>query len=906
MSDVFISYSRRDQGFVEKLHYAIEDNGRETWVDWQNILPTAQWWTEIQRGIEGADTFVFVLSPDSITSRVCEQEIDHAVQHHKRIVPIVYREGFEFKPTSNAHQVLSQHNWLSFAASNCFESVFQRLLETMDTDLEEVRLHTRLLVRSIEWESNARNDSFLLRGDDLDMAEQWLAEPNHRLPPTQQQQTYIQKSREVETANQRILSAGKRAKRLVQLGSIFLLGTIAFAGWAGWQSWRSQQVNQINSKSVEALRRFETAQLPSLLDAVDQGRQLQQLAPNAHRAGDYPTTRPIFTLRSMLGQIREQNQLKANAAGVYSIAFSPDSRLIATGGRGNVQISTIAGKKQASFRLPSEYGLVTLRFDRQGKEVLVLWEDSSIGRWDLAGKQLSWKAQKIPIQIGLFSPDRQSFATARKDGSVQLWSIAGKSKAILQPKPQLRQNKLSVVNFSPDGKFLVTAGEDGSINWWNQQGKILPANYPRLRSYRTTGNISDLAIARNKMAVSADGTIWIKTLSGANIQRFIGDLAVLSPDGQHLVAGSNDGMIEFWDLSKSLPEFRSAHEETLAALSISPNGRYIASAGVGQVVRLWDLSPRTDGEKASERELLGMSVTPDDEIALGGKDGKASIWNFAKERQVPLKFTSSKFIVWSVATSPNGQTIATGDGQGMVRLWNRQGKELGKFRADSGRILNLKFSPNGEQIATAADSGVRLWSRSGQLQQELEKSETVYDLSFRSDGEQLAATFKGTVKLWDKAGKFVRSLNVSQTDVSSVRFSSDQDRLVTAGKDGFVRLWTSTSDKPYSEFKAHPNAIYGLSISPDGQQILTSSASGITRLWTLSGEQLGEWRGNKAAFNRDGQMIITVDEKGMLRVIENETLDRLLTRACNWLQDYLTSNPMVSDRERQLCDRATP
>ena len=92
MADVFISYSRKDQDFVRRLHEALAGQGRDTWVDWEGIPPTAEWMKEIHAAIEAADTFVFVLSPDSVASETCKLEVEHAAEQHKRLVPVVYRD----------------------------------------------------------------------------------------------------------------------------------------------------------------------------------------------------------------------------------------------------------------------------------------------------------------------------------------------------------------------------------------------------------------------------------------------------------------------------------------------------------------------------------------------------------------------------------------------------------------------------------------------------------------------------------------------------------------------------------------------------------------------------------------------------------------------------------------------
>ncbi|MEI6428573.1 MAG: toll/interleukin-1 receptor domain-containing protein, partial [Pseudanabaena sp. ELA607] len=83
MADVFISYSRKDKDFVSILYDAFERSQKKTWVDWKNIPLTSDWWAEIEKGIEAADTFVFVISPDSIASKVCADEILHAVRNNK-------------------------------------------------------------------------------------------------------------------------------------------------------------------------------------------------------------------------------------------------------------------------------------------------------------------------------------------------------------------------------------------------------------------------------------------------------------------------------------------------------------------------------------------------------------------------------------------------------------------------------------------------------------------------------------------------------------------------------------------------------------------------------------------------------------------------------------------------------
>src|SRR5262245_26058891 len=130
MAELFISYSRKDSAFVHTLHAALTEHGRETWVDWEDIPLTADWFQEIQRAIDAAHTFIFVISPDSVASQVCNQELEYALQRHKRLVPLVRREAM----LSLVHPELRKYNFVYFRDNDDFDSTFAELLRALDTD----------------------------------------------------------------------------------------------------------------------------------------------------------------------------------------------------------------------------------------------------------------------------------------------------------------------------------------------------------------------------------------------------------------------------------------------------------------------------------------------------------------------------------------------------------------------------------------------------------------------------------------------------------------------------------------------------------------------------------------------------------------------------------------------------
>ncbi|MBD1846699.1 toll/interleukin-1 receptor domain-containing protein [Cyanobacteria bacterium FACHB-63] len=305
MSDVFISYSRKDKEFVQALHAALEAEERDIWIDWEDIPATADWWQEIEQGIEGASTFVFVISPDSMVSEVCNREIDHAVKHHKRLVPIVRREGGEIAKT----HPLSRHNWLFFRQEDAFDRGFAALMTAIEIDLEYVRSHTRLLERSIEWDKKDRNESFVLRGDDLKDAEAWLMQGERKEPrPTELQREYIGASQTAEEKAQILFVAGQKAKRMVQVGSgvlaLTLIGAVATGWWAAFRLKEAEAGTQIERAGSLALRTLEVQQAEGLLLAMRAGFDLKQWVKNKPLE-KYPAVSPILTLQTGLDNIQE-------------------------------------------------------------------------------------------------------------------------------------------------------------------------------------------------------------------------------------------------------------------------------------------------------------------------------------------------------------------------------------------------------------------------------------------------------------------------------------------------------------------------------------------------------------------------------------------------------------------------
>ena len=202
MADVFISYPREEQERVRQLVAALERRGRQVWVDWGNIPPSAEWKAEIFSGIEGADVFVALLTRAYSPSRGVRRGAGACGSHSKRMVPIAVEnlEGPEVPPE------LARINWLWWHAENDVEAICDALVRAIEIDLEWVHAHTRLLVRAREWQDRGRDASLLLRGRDLTAMENWLAGKHVDPSTTPEQIQYIVHSRNSATRRQRVLA----------------------------------------------------------------------------------------------------------------------------------------------------------------------------------------------------------------------------------------------------------------------------------------------------------------------------------------------------------------------------------------------------------------------------------------------------------------------------------------------------------------------------------------------------------------------------------------------------------------------------------------------------------------------------------------------------------------------------
>lgn len=126
MNETFISYSRKDLDFAQKLFKALKATGIDPWLDQEDIPAAAKWRQEVLVGIQFCHNFIYIISPTSVASEHCDAELDYALSLNKRIIPIVFRLAQYIRPS------LGELNWIFF---DDFDKGFEKLLELLDSPL---------------------------------------------------------------------------------------------------------------------------------------------------------------------------------------------------------------------------------------------------------------------------------------------------------------------------------------------------------------------------------------------------------------------------------------------------------------------------------------------------------------------------------------------------------------------------------------------------------------------------------------------------------------------------------------------------------------------------------------------------------------------------------------------------
>lgn len=506
------------------------------------------------------------------------------------------------------------------------------------------------------------------------------------------------------------------------------------------------------------------------------------------------------------------------------------------------------------------------------------------------------------------SPDGSRLAAAFEDRSIKLWNLAARPtpRVLLGPK-----EAVVALEFFDGGRWLAAVDDDGSLRIWDPAGNPIAA-----WSVAEPGTILSLAASPDDKTLAvglSDGRILlVDSITGpirnsgeaeAEAQPALtGKLdgvaqIIYSADGKRLVAlGVSSNKIELWDVAGGKFERTIDLGASVArSVALSRDGRYLAYATSEQVLVVVDLTTGgTTAEYRGHTERIGaLRFTADGTAVVSASDDRTvKLWDVPGER-VPRLSDGDSLKTLAVAFSLDGRTTAIAGFDGTIRLTRDDDEATGReptlLEGHAAAVRAFRFLPGGKQLLSCGeDSTVRLWDlASGASVKTWQQPAWVMDLALTADGRRcftagadgrvrsLLLSASGPTASAEQDSSFEKfeidahsaSINAIAlwgtvpTRIDGAVTTLEAPCLVTASRDGTVKLWNGRNGTLISTLEGHAGSVLTLAVSPDGSSLAGGDETGCLILWKdrapksrhlLRGHSKGVYA---VAFSPDGRIV---------------------------------------------------
>jgi WD40 repeat protein len=544
--------------------------------------------------------------------------------------------------------------------------------------------------------------------------------------------------------------------------------------------------------------------------------------------------------RSVAGgkESRHRSSVQFTADGTHLLVVAAGGEVDAEGRAPSeeIQIWHCAKQIKCVGRIPHESAIFGLAVSANGQLGASGCYDGSFKVWSIPHGEVEWSqssAHSAAIQSVAFMPSGDVFSTGGRDGSVHTWSLNGQKRLYTTAT-----NGIQEIAYSPDGKELAIA-DDVEIRLWTHSSEGLtptPKSIPGRAwdlAFSPKGDLLAFASPDHTLVVY-DVVNW-RQVKRYNHPHAVQSVTFCSSEPQ-LLSGCMDKQLRVWPTDRDHVTTQCA-KHFIPALAVDSRG-VVATSRSDHCVWLWD--PQSDAARQlyehPDRVKSVAFANDGVRIASCSDDGTVILYHNAEKKEL-LRRTYS--FCGSVAFSPDSRWLACG-GHGAVYLHDLVHHTEKSIASKDDYVMSISFS--GEHLATSggvwwSHGTTRLWKwNDGNplLVKSFYHPNVSYPAVFSPDGKLLAmphGLVSGIVRVQDVDSLELRyELIAHRMQTTSLAFSPDGSRLLTASADQTMKIWNATTGQRLGALKAQEQ-IRSLRFAPDGNSVMTASNEGVVRVW---------------------------------------------------------------------------
>lgn len=276
-----------------------------------------------------------------------------------------------------------------------------------------------------------------------------------------------------------------------------------------------------------------------------------------------------------------------------------------------------------------------------------------------------------------------------------------------------------------------------------------------------------------------------------------------SADGKTIVSGSIDKTVILWDVRTGQVKQRfTNHKGWVWSLAFSSDEATIASACFDTSdVWVWDAKTGETRQRLSPH-LSAMAFSKKGEFFIGGRLKSLYTWDTQTWKRNRI-YTAHTDAIYVIALSSEGKTLASGDRDGTIILWDTESwRPIQKIKLQNW-IKSLAFSPDGKKLVVGS--------------------------AVVASGNQIG----GEINVWDLAAKKSITLMKSPEIVWSVSVSPNGKLIVGTSRGGKIRIWDAQTEKLKEIFDGHDKIVFEAIFSPDGALLASCGGDGTIKLWDI-------------------------------------------------------------------------